>query len=190
MSCVWDHPQVHSSQRPEPSTWNETPCDPDTGLMNRGRTFTDSHQRQMWTPRASRRVVSSAPATLLLRLLLLLAGAADAAPPLVGISPQGERDARSRAYLRTSSLHLLTESFPQMRRTSPRRWSPAGTALAPSRGAGSTTGTATAPMELMSQVSVLSLLDFSELDRGLRAELWRSGRFIPLLSDLVLVAII
>nr|CAB3478313.1 unnamed protein product [Digitaria exilis] len=43
----------------------------------------------MWTPSPSRRVVSSAPATLLLRLLLL-AGAADAAPPLVGVSPQDE----------------------------------------------------------------------------------------------------
>ena len=65
----------------------------------------------MWTPRPSRRVVSSAPATLLLRLLLL-AGAADAAPPLIGVSTQGERDARSRAYLRTSFLDLLTEPFP------------------------------------------------------------------------------
>nr|CAB3474270.1 unnamed protein product [Digitaria exilis] len=43
----------------------------------------------MWTPSPSRRVVSSAPATLLLRLLLL-AGAADAAPPLFGVSPQDE----------------------------------------------------------------------------------------------------
>ncbi|CAL4974026.1 unnamed protein product [Urochloa decumbens] len=42
----------------------------------------------MWTPSPGRRVVS-APATLLLRLLLL-AGAADAAPPLVGVSPHDE----------------------------------------------------------------------------------------------------
>jgi len=55
--------------------------------------------RQMWTPPPSRRVVSSARATLLLRLLLL-AGAADAAPPLVGVSPQGERAAHISAYLR------------------------------------------------------------------------------------------
>ncbi|KAL6614511.1 hypothetical protein ACP70R_036781 [Stipagrostis hirtigluma subsp. patula] len=44
----------------------------------------------MRTPPPSRRLVSaSAPATLLL-LPLLLAGAADAAPPLVGVSPQDE----------------------------------------------------------------------------------------------------
>ncbi|OEL24401.1 hypothetical protein BAE44_0014581 [Dichanthelium oligosanthes] len=42
----------------------------------------------MWAPSPSRRVVSSAPATLLVRLLLL-AGAADAAPSLIGVSPQG-----------------------------------------------------------------------------------------------------
>ncbi|GJN17650.1 hypothetical protein PR202_gb04735 [Eleusine coracana subsp. coracana] len=43
----------------------------------------------MTAPRPSRRLVYSPPATLLLRLLLL-AGAADAAPPLLGVSPQGE----------------------------------------------------------------------------------------------------
>lgn len=77
-----------------------------SGLTNRGRRFTST---QMWTPRPSRRVVSSASDTLLL-CLLLLAGAADAAPLLVGVFPKGEL--RSRAYLRTSFLDLLTESFP------------------------------------------------------------------------------
>ncbi|KAK8453671.1 hypothetical protein SEVIR_5G323500v4 [Setaria viridis] len=64
----------------------------------------------MWTPSPSRRVVSSAPATLLLRLLLL-AGAADAAPPLVGVSPQDE------AYFATQVIACRdgSGSFPRSR---------------------------------------------------------------------------
>ncbi|XP_062206884.1 glucosidase 2 subunit beta-like isoform X4 [Phragmites australis] len=44
----------------------------------------------MRAPPPSRRLVSSAPATLLLLSRLLLAGASDGAPPLVGVSPQSE----------------------------------------------------------------------------------------------------
>ncbi|XP_062206883.1 glucosidase 2 subunit beta-like isoform X3 [Phragmites australis] len=44
----------------------------------------------MRAPPPSRRLVSSAPATLLLLSRLLLAGASDGAPPLVGVSPQNE----------------------------------------------------------------------------------------------------
>ncbi|CAO2182878.1 unnamed protein product [Urochloa humidicola] len=63
----------------------------------------------MWTTSPSRRVVS-APATLLLRLLLL-AGAADAAPPLVGVSPQDE------AYFATQVIACRdgSGSFPRSR---------------------------------------------------------------------------
>ncbi|XP_021312083.1 uncharacterized protein LOC8075585 isoform X3 [Sorghum bicolor] len=64
----------------------------------------------MWTPRPSRRIVSPAPATLLLRLLLL-AGAANAAPPLVGVSPQDE------AYFATQVIACRdgSGSFPRSR---------------------------------------------------------------------------
>lgn len=64
----------------------------------------------MWTPRPSRRVVSSASDTLLL-CLLLLAGAADAAPLLVGVFPKDE------AYFATQVIACRdgSGSFPRSR---------------------------------------------------------------------------
>jgi hypothetical protein len=59
----------------------------------------------MTTP--SRGLVSSPPATLLLRLL---AGAADAAPPLLGVSPQGVLT-YSNAALRFFPSYSITHEF-------------------------------------------------------------------------------
>jgi len=140
-------------------------CDPESGLTN---SVVHINCRQMWTPPPSRRVVSSARATLLLRLLLL-AGAADAAPPLVGVSPQGERAAHISAYLRIlfrlysspsrsprwgvlrdagdrlqGRLGLLPEDPAQRRLLRLRRWNRWARSLSP------------------------CLLDLSELDKGSR----------------------
>lgn len=76
------------------SGWTRTPWDQHT------RADCERIQRQMTTqPPSRRQVSSSAPATLI--LLHLLAGAAGAAPPLVGVSPQGDGRA---AYLGVRSF--------------------------------------------------------------------------------------